>query len=255
MLTCEGYQQLVQQQQAQGTQRSTHSRAMANPLPTDGTVDVGPWLSEERCPAHQAAGLFISAEAAASVPLRHRWGIPSTYRGLWSCILSVCGQVSGLKTGMHSLRTLSDALQPNPPAMLSLEITWYVEAGPPGAGRLKQRCTAIWALRRRLRSSFTSQTRTAVWDSSSHCRTAVPSSGIIPCQGQLIAAALNNGTASKHGRVARRFDATIGDRIVKTKTKRKSEAVAEYITAIQQGHTAVIAKQVSIEHSASISKH
>jgi hypothetical protein len=43
-----------------------------------------------------------------------------------------------------------------------------------------------------------------------------------------------------------RFEATIGDRVVKTKTKRKSEAVAEYNTAMQQGHTAVIAKQVLI---------
>jgi len=41
-----------------------------------------------------------------------------------------------------------------------------------------------------------------------------------------------------------RFEATIGDRVVKTKTKRKTEAIAEFNTATQQGHTAIITKQV-----------
>ena len=41
-----------------------------------------------------------------------------------------------------------------------------------------------------------------------------------------------------------RFEATIGDRVVKTKTKRKTEAIAEFSAGTQQGHTAIIAKQV-----------
>ena len=44
--------------------------------------------------------------------------------------------------------------------------------------------------------------------------------------------------------VCHRFEATVGDRVVKTQTKRKTEAAAEFATAVQQGHSAVIAKQV-----------
>ena len=44
-----------------------------------------------------------------------------------------------------------------------------------------------------------------------------------------------------------RFEATIGDRVVKTKTKRKTEAIADFNTATQQGHAAVIAKQVAFK--------
>lgn len=43
------------------------------------------------------------------------------------------------------------------------------------------------------------------------------------------------------------FEATIGDRKVVTETKRKAEAEAEYAAATQQGHTAVLAKQASLE--------
>ena len=42
------------------------------------------------------------------------------------------------------------------------------------------------------------------------------------------------------------FEATIGDRKVVTQTKRKAEAEQEYSHAVQQGHTAVLAKQVRL---------
>jgi Vault protein inter-alpha-trypsin domain len=46
---------------------------------------------------------------------------------------------------------------------------------------------------------------------------------------------------------------TIGDRKVVTQTKRKAEAEQEYSHAVQQGHTAVLAKQVRLTSDKTLS--
>ena len=50
------------------------------------------------------------------------------------------------------------------------------------------------------------------------------------------------------------FEAVIGDRKVVTQTKRKAEAEQEFSHAVQQGHTAVLAKQVRLPCSTATSR-
>jgi Vault protein inter-alpha-trypsin domain len=45
-----------------------------------------------------------------------------------------------------------------------------------------------------------------------------------------------------------RFESKVGERLIRTETKRKAKAEAEFASTVAQGHTAVILKQkVSIQ--------
>ena len=133
-------------------------------------------------------------------------------------------------------------------------------------GRCTRRCTVTWVSRKQQRSSPTWQMPTAASPSASHSLPGAQfsSAHIQPyllhsrladlicsrgasrslTQEQIpdLRALLDPDLSPTH--CPRRFEATIGDRRVTTQTKRKSEAEAEFGTAVQQGHSAVLAKQV-----------